>query len=134
MSTDLMLLNCGVEDFWESLGLWGDPTSLSWRKSVLIIHWEDWYWSWNSNTLAIWWEKLTHLRRPWCWKRLRMGGEADDRGWDGGMASRTQWTWVWVNSGSCWWTGSPGMLQSMVTKESDTTKWLNWSDGLVGTL
>ena len=54
-----------------------------------------------------------HLKRPWCWKRLKAGGEGDDRGWGGWMASPTQWTWVWVNSGSWWWTGSPGMLQSM---------------------
>ena len=50
---ELMLLNCGVgEDSWESLGLQGDPTSPSWRKSVLNIHWKDWCWSWSSNTLA----------------------------------------------------------------------------------
>ena len=46
-------------------------------------------------------EELTHLKRPWCWERLK-AGEGDDRGWDGWMASLTQWTWVWVNSG-CWW-------------------------------
>ena len=47
-------------------------------------------WSWNSNTLATWCEELTHLKRPWCWERLRAGGEGDDRGWDGWMASLTQ--------------------------------------------
>ena len=47
-------------------------------------------------------EELTHLGRPWGWERLRAGGEVDNRGWDGWMASRTQWTWVWVDSGS-WW-------------------------------
>ena len=46
-------------------------------------------------------------------KDLRAGGEGDDRGWDGWMASPTQWTWVWVSSGSWWWTGKPGMLQIM---------------------
>ena len=55
---------------------------------------------------------LTHLKRTWCWERLRVGGEGDDRGWDGWMASPTQWTWVWVDSGSWWWTGRPGVLQS----------------------
>ena len=49
----------------------------------------------------------------WCWKRLKAGGEGDYRGWGGWMASVTQWTWVWINSGSCWWTWRPGMLQSM---------------------
>ena len=58
-------------------------------------------------------EELTHLKRPWCWERLKAGREADDRGWDGWMASLTQWTWIWVNSWSWWWTGRPGMLQSM---------------------
>ena len=72
-----------------------------------------WCWSWNSNTLATWCEELTHLKRPWYWERLKVGGEVNDRGWDGWTASPTQWTWVWVNSGSWWWTGRPGMLQSM---------------------
>ena len=78
-----MLLNCGVEDSWESLVLQGDPISQSWRKSVLNIHWKDWCWSWNSNTLATWFEELTHWKRPWCWERFRAGGEGEDRGWDG---------------------------------------------------
>ena len=52
------------------------------------------------NTLATWCEELTHWKRPWCWERLRAGGEVDDRGWEGWMASRTQWTWIWVDSGS----------------------------------
>ena len=109
-----MLLNCGVrEDSWESLRLQGHPNSPSSRKSVLNIHWKDWCWSRNCNTLATWWEELTHLKRPWCWERLKAEGEGDDREWDGWMASPSQWTWVWVNSGSWWWTGRPGMLQSM---------------------
>ena len=49
----------------------------------------------------------------WCWERLKTGEEEDDRGWDGWMASLTQWTWVCINSGSWWWTGRPGVLQSM---------------------
>ena len=106
-----MLLNCGVgEDSWESLGLQGDPTSPSKRRSVLDVHWKDWCWSWNSNTLATSCEQLTHWKRPWCWERLRAGGEGDNRGWDGWMASLTQWTWVSVNFGSRWWTGRPGVL------------------------
>ena len=108
-----MLLNCGVgEDTWEFLGLQRDPTSQSERKSVLNIHWKDWCWSWKSSTLAIWCKELTHLKRPWCWERLK-AGEGDDRGWDGWMASPTQWTWVWTNSGRWWKTEKPGVLQSM---------------------
>ena len=77
------------------------------------IHCKDCCWSWNSNTLATWCEDLTHWKRPWCWERLRAEGEGDDRGWDGWMASLTQWTWVWVYSGSWWWTGRPGVLRFM---------------------
>ena len=67
----------------------------------------------SHNILATWCEDLTHLKRPWRWERLEAGGEGDDRGWGGWMASPTQWTWVWVNSGSWWWTGRPGVLQSI---------------------
>ena len=106
-----MLLNCGVgEDSWESLGLQGDPTSPTWRRSVLGVHWKDWCWSWNSNTLATWCEELIHLKRPQCWEGLRAGEEGKDRGWDGWITSLTQWTWVWVDSRSFWWTGRPGVL------------------------
>ena len=83
------------------------------KETVLGVHWKNWCWSWNSNPLATWCKELTHLKRPWCWERLTAGGEGDSRGCDGWMASPTQWTWVWENSGSWWWTGRPGMLQFM---------------------
>ena len=67
----------------------------------------------ETNILATWCEELTHLKRPWCWERLKVGGEGDGRRWNGWMASSTQWTWVWVNSVSSWWTGKPEVLQSM---------------------
>ena len=67
----------------------------------------------SCNTLATWCEGLTHLKRPWSWERLKAGGEGDDRGWDGWMASLTQRTWVWASSRSSSWTGKPGMLQSL---------------------
>ena len=76
-------------------------------------HWKVWCWSWNSKTLATWCKELTHLKRPWCWERLKAWGKGDDRGWDGWMASLTQWTWVWVISRSWWWTGRSRMLQAM---------------------
>ena len=66
-----------------------------------------------ANTLATWCEDLTYSKRPWCWERLKAGGEGDNRGWDGWMASSTQYTWVWASSGSWWWTVKPGVLQSM---------------------
>ena len=74
---------------------------------------KDWCWSWNSNTLATWCEEMTHLKRPWCWERLKAGGQEDNRGWVGWTASPPQWTWVWVSSGSRWWIGKLGILQSM---------------------
>ena len=87
-------------------------------------------WSWNSNTLATWCEELTHLKRPWCWERLKVGGEGDDRGWDGWMASLTQWTWVWVSSRSWWWTGRPGVLRFMGSQRvgHDWATELNWTE------
>ena len=72
------------------------------KKIVLSVLWKDWCWSWNSNTLATWCEELIHLKRPWCWERVKAGWEGDDRWWDGWMASLTRWTWVWVSSRS-WW-------------------------------
>ena len=113
----------------ESLGLQGDPTSPFWRRSVLGFLWREWCWSWNSSTLATSCEELTHWKRLWCWEGLGAGGEGDNRGWDGWMASLTQWTWVWVNSGSCWRTGNPGVLQSKGL-QSVAQEWateLNWT-------
>ena len=73
-------------------------------------------------------DELTHWKRPWCWERLKAGGEGDDRGWDDWMAS-TQWKWVWVNSGSWWWTGRTGVLQSMGSQRvgHDWATELNWT-------
>ena len=84
-------------------------------------------WSWNSNTLTTWWEELTHLKRPWCWERLK-AREGDDRGWDSWMASLTRWTWVWASPGRWWWTGKPGVLQSMGSQrvKHDWGTELNW--------
>ena len=98
--------------------------------NLLNIRWTDWSWSWNSNTLAMWCEELTQLKRSRCWERLKVRGEGDDRGWDGWMASLTQWTWAWVSSGSWWWTGKPGMLQSMRSQRvrHDWATELNWND------
>ena len=67
-----MFLNCGVgEHSWDSLGLQGGPTSQSYRKSILKIHWKNWCWSWCSNILATWCEEPTHQKRSWCWERLK---------------------------------------------------------------
>ena len=111
------------------LGLQGDPTSPFWRRSALGFLWKEWCWSWNSSTLATACEELTHWKRLWCWERLGAGGEGDDRGWDGWMASLTWWTWVWVNSRSWWWTGRPGVLQFMGSQKvgHDWATELNWT-------
>ena len=85
---------------------WGVPwTARRSNQSILKeispgVHWKDWCWkSWNSNTLATWCKELTHLKRPWCWERLKAGGERGDWGQDGWMTSLTRWTWVSTNSG-----------------------------------
>ena len=79
------------------------------------------------HTLATWWKELTHWKRPWCSKRLKAGGEGDDRGWVGWMESLTWGTWIWESSRSWWWTGKPGVLQS-VRSQRDKVEWLNWTD------
>ena len=83
------------------------------RRLVLGVLWREWCWSLDSSTLATSCKELTHWERLWCWEGLGTGGERDDRGWDGWMASLTRWTWVWMNSGTWWWTGRPGVLRFM---------------------
>ena len=79
-------------------------------------------------SLAPWCEELTHWKRLWCWERLGPGGEGDDRGWDGWMASLTWWTWVRVNYGSWWWTGRPGVLWFMGSQRVRQDERLNWTE------
>ena len=82
----------------------------------------------ESNTLDTWCKERTSWKRPWCWEKLKAGGEGDDRGWNGWTALLTQWTWVWASSGSWWWTGKPGAPQSMGSKRvrHDWATELNW--------
>ena len=125
---ELMLLNCGVgEDSWESLGLQ--------RSNQSILKEISPGYSLEGLMLKLKLQYFGHLmwradsfERPWCWERLRVGGEGDDRGWDGWMTSLTQWTWVWVNFGSRWWTESPGMLWFMGLQRigHDWVTELNW--------
>ena len=77
-------------------------------------------------------EELTHWKRLWCWEGLGAGGKGDDRGWVGWMASPTRWTWVWVNFGSWWWTGRPGVLWFMGSQRvgHDWATELNWTEQL----
>ena len=95
--------------------------------------WKVWRWSWNSNTLATWCKEMIHLKRLWCWERLKVGVKGDDGGWDGWITSPTKWTWTWVNSGSWWWTGRPGVLQSTGSQRvrHDWATELNWTDRIL---
>ena len=82
----------------------------SWTQ---LSDWTDWCWRWSSNTLATWCKEPTHWKRLWCWERLKAGKEGGNRGWNGYMASLTQWIRVWTNYRRQWRTGKPGVLQSM---------------------
>ena len=76
----------------------------------------------------------SHWIRPWCWERLKVGGEGDFRRWDGWMTLPTQWTWVWACKGNWWWRRNPGMLQPMRLQRIDVTEQLNSTDDKVNSL
>ena len=120
-----MLLNCGVgEDSWESLGLQGN-------QSWIFIGRTDV----EAETPILWPPdgKNCHWKRPCCWEKLKAGGEGDSIEWDCWMTSPTQWTWVWVHTGSLFWTGRPGLLQSFGLQRVDhywVTE-LNWPGEII---
>ena len=130
---ELILLNCGVgKDSWESLD----------RKEIHQVHPkrnQSWIFTGRTDVEAetpILWPpdvKNWLWERPWCWERLKVGGEGDDRGWDGWMASLIQWTCIWASSRSWWWTRKPGVLQSMRLQRvgHDWTTEQNWTDVFV---
>ena len=137
---ELILLKCGVgEDSWESLGwLQGDPTSPSkGDQSWVYIGRTDVegetpiLWRFEGETPIIWqylMRRADSFEKTLMLERLRAGGEGDNRGWGGWMASLTQWTWVWVDSRSWWWTGRPGVLRFMGSQRvgHDWATELNW--------
>ena len=95
------------------------------KESVLNIHWMDWCWSWNSNTLAIWCEELTHWKRPWCWERFKVGGEGDNRGWDGianSMDMSLSILWEIVKIMKAWRAAIYGVAKSQTRLSNWTTK------------
>ena len=124
LSVELMLLNCGrrLEGPLDCKEI--QPVHLKANQSWKFTERTDAK-AETPNTLATWCEEMTHWKRPWCWERLKAGGEGDNRGWDGWMASPTQGTWVRVNSRSWWWTGRP--CSPWGRKESDTTERLDWT-------
>ena len=72
--------------------------------------------------LATWCKELIHWKRPWCWQRLRAGGEEGDRGWDDWVASLTRWTWIWTSSGRQWRTGKPG-VHGVAKSQTQLSDW-----------
>ena len=117
---ELMLLNCGIgEDSWESLGWQGDQTSQSKSKRIRNIHWKHWCWIlWPHDA------KSRLIKRPWCWERLKAGGEGNNRGRDGWMPYQLNWH-VWASSGRWWKTRKPGCAAIHGVTKSQT--WLsNW--------
>ena len=124
---ELMLLNCGV----------GTPESPLDCKEIQPVHSEDQPWDFfgrndaKAETPVLWppHAKSWLIGKDSCWEELGAGGEGDDRGWDGWMASLTRWTWIWVNSGSWWWTGRPGVLRFMGSQRvgHNWATELNWT-------
>ena len=108
-----MFLNCGVEDSWESLHCKEiQPVCPKGNQSWIFIGRTDT----EAETLMLWRPDAKNWligKGSWCWERLKAGGEGDDRRWDDWMASLTWWLWVSISSGSLWWTGKHGVLQSM---------------------
>ena len=123
----LLFSSCGTEDSWESLGLQGDQTSQSSKKSTVNIHWKDWFWSWNSNTLATWCEELTHWKEPDAgkdWRQKKKGTTEDEMAaWHHRLDGHE---FKWASSGSWWWRGKPGMLQS--TGSQSQTRLSDWTE------
>ena len=115
-----------------------DALELWWWRTLLRVCWTE-RWSVNTQGNQSWifigrtdaespillMPRANSFKKDWCWERLKAGGAGDDRGWDGWMASPTQWTWVWASSRRRWRAGMPGILQSMGSQILDTTEWLN---------
>ena len=118
-----MLLNCGVGEDGKEI----KPVNFKGNMSWIFIGRTDA----EAETPVLWPSDVKNWKKHWCWESLKAGRERDNRGWDGWMASLTRWTWVWVSSGSWWWTGRPGVLQP-VGLQRVGPYWvteLNWTEG-----
>ena len=110
-------LNCGTEKTLEEI----KPINPKGNQSLIFIGRTD-----TEAEASILWPhdaKNWHWKRPLCWEKLKAGGEEDDRGWVGWMASLTQWTWVWTSSRRWWRTGKPSVLQSVDSQSDVTSDW-----------
>ena len=104
------------------------------RKSTLNIHWKDWCWSWSSSTLANWYEELSHWKRPWCWERLRAGGEGDDRmRWLDGITDSMDLSWSKLRGDGkgrgrqAWCAAAQGVSNSQTWLRDWTARWrMQW--------
>ena len=124
------------EDVWLFLGCWRRLLSpLDWKEIKPVNPKGNQSWMFigrtdaEAETSILWLPDVKNWllgKRLWCWARLKAGGEKDDIGWDGWMASPTRWAWVWASSGSWWWTGKPGLLQSMGSQSQ--TRLSDWTE------
>ena len=114
-----------------------------WMSFIWLMSAEDWMKEWRLAYLNFlppcwpellktitWCEGPTHWKRPRRWERLRAGGEGDERGWDGWMASPTQWTWIWASSGNWWWTGKPSVLHAVHEVAKSWARLSDWTTNL----
>ena len=104
------------------LSQFSESQSINWGRGKFLMN--------KDSVMVTSCEELSHLKRPWFWEGLGAGGEGDDRGWDGWMASLTRWAWVWVNFGSLWWTRRPGVLRFTGSQRAghDWATELNWTE------
>ena len=111
-----MLLNCGIGEEFRVPWTARRPNQSVLKEINPEYSLEGLMLKQGSNTLATWWEELTHWKRLWCWERLKANGEGSGRGWDGWIALLSQWTWIWASSGRLWRTEEPGTVSMQLQR------------------